>query len=124
MLRALLACLFLAAGTGPAAAWLCRNADLEVTCNDQGCQAAEAFTPMDVFLSEEGRMAVCAYSGCWEGRANQIVRTDDYLILAASALPWSGSGGSAAAIGVLLDKESGIAVINGAGFAHPLQCVP
>jgi len=123
MTRTVLAILLLLAGAGPANAWLCRNADLEVTCGPDGCQVSEGFTPMDVFLSEEGQMAVCAYSGCWEGRANQIVRSDRYLMLAANELRWT-TGSGREAIAVLLDKETGIAVINGAGFAHPLQCEP
>ncbi len=120
--RVALAAAVLLAAAAPAAAWDCRNGDLEIACDAQGCNASESFTPMSISLGEKGEMTVCAYSGCWQGRANQIVQSDDYLILAASALRWNGQSGNDAAIAVLLDKHTGIAILNGAGFAHPLTC--
>ena len=124
MKRLALAILVLLASSLPAAAWHCRNNDFEITCDPTGCTASDDFTPMDVYFTEEGDMAVCAYSGCWEGRANQIVRSNDYLMLAASSLAWQGSQARGEAIAVLLDKRTRIAVLNGAGYAHPLHCVP
>lgn len=107
-----------------AGAWTCRNDDLEIGCDAEGCSVSESFTPMSVAFDEKGQMSVCAYSGCWEGKANQIVSSNDYLILAASRLDWTQGSGADASIGVLLDRRSGIAVLNGAGYAHPMTCQP
>ena len=106
----------------PAAAWSCRNEDVEVTCSWDGCKASESFTPMEVHVSSEGIMEICAYSGCWRGQANQRVSSNRWILLAAERMQWMGSGGGEGAFALALDRETGIAVLNGEGFAHPMLC--
>ena len=55
-------------GTAYAESWQCRN-DLEIRCVEGKCSAEtkSGFTPMSVSFSDNGKMSVCAYSGCWEG---------------------------------------------------------
>lgn len=125
--RAPLLCLALALlGTGlaaaDAAAWSCRNEDLEITCDRDGCRATDSFTPMEVHVSDQGVMEICAYSGCWRGQANQRVSSNRWILLAAERMEWMGSGGGTGAFGLLLDRETGVAVLNGEGFAQPMLC--
>jgi len=121
-LRTAVFVLALSAAAESALAWNCRNEDLEVTCGDDGCRSSESFTPMDVHVSDEGLMEICAYTGCWRGQANQRVSSNRWILLAAERLQWMGSGGGTASFGLLLDRETGIAVLNGEGFAQPLLC--
>jgi hypothetical protein len=107
---------------GQASAWSCRNEDVEVTCGWDGCKASESFTPMEVHVSSEGMMEICAYSGCWRGQANQRVSSNRWILLAAERMHWMGSGQSEGAFALALDRETGVAVLNGEGFAQPMLC--
>jgi len=121
----LAACLLLALAGAPAAeaaGWSCRNEDLEITCGAEGCRASDSFTPMEVHVSGEGLMEICAYSGCWRGQANQRVQSNRWILLAAERMEWMGSGRGEGAFGLLLDRETGVAVLNGEGFAQPMLC--
>jgi uncharacterized low-complexity protein len=103
--------------------WTCRNADFEITCGEGKCGAAASFTPMSVSLSATGKLAVCAYSGCWEGRG-KIVRHGNFRVFIGTRLAWSNpSGGPGAAdFAVVLDTSDKVAVLKGAGYAHPMTC--
>jgi hypothetical protein len=114
--------LLLTLWAGAAEAWTCRNEDLEITCGADGCNASDSFTPMEVNVSSQGLMEVCAYSGCWRGQANQRVQSDRWILLAAERMQWMGSGGGEGAFGLLLDRATGVAVLNGEGFAQPMLC--
>lgn len=107
---------------GDALAFSCRNEHVEVTCTWDGCKASESFTPMEVHVSSEGLMEICAYSGCWRGQANQRVSSNRWLLLAAERMQWLGSGGGEGAFALTLDRETGIATLNGEGFAQPMLC--
>ena len=114
--------LLLTLWAGAADAFTCRNQDLEITCDEDSCKANEGFTPMEVNVSSEGMMEICAYSGCWRGQANQRVQSNRWILLAAERMQWMGSGGGEGAFGLLLDRETGVAVLNGEGFAQPMLC--
>ncbi|HKY95054.1 MAG TPA: hypothetical protein VJL84_07085, partial [Kiloniellales bacterium] len=91
-----LACLAVAltgASAAEAAGWSCRNEDLEIRCDWDGCQSVEDFTPMEVHVAGDGTMEICAYSGCWRGQANQRVQSNRWILLAAERMQWMGSGG-------------------------------
>lgn len=118
----LCAILALAADGAQAGGWSCRNEDLEITCDWSGCRASDSFTPMEVHVAGDGTMEVCAYSGCWRGMANQRVQSNRWILLAAENMQWMGSNGGTGAFGLLLDRETGVAVLNGEGFAQPMLC--
>lgn len=100
----------------------CRNSDLEIVCLDGRCEVNEGFTPLSVKL-EGARLSVCAYSGCWEGEAERV-EDDRSLYMVSHAMKWSGADpGEDVSFQLALSKVTGIAVLNGASFALPLQCV-
>lgn len=103
--------------------WRCRNADLEISCDADGCAAAPqgGFTPMDIALTAES-LTVCAYSGCWGGAA--VVREDGELRYAAAPdLTWSAApDGPATAFQLAFDAATGVGALIGAGYAHPVAC--
>lgn len=112
-----------AAGTPALAHWACRN-DVEVSCNTDGCEVQEAFTPMEVRVDEGGSMSVCAYSGCWEGTGT-VTRSDAFIVFTGEDIPFStapDAADSRADIVVALDRADNVAVLKAEGFAHPLRC--
>lgn len=104
-----------------AAGWTCRNADMEITCSAQKCEQSSGFTPLSVDVTDRGAISVCAYSGCWKGKG-EILGHGSHLLLSAQKLVWSGIQRAGSDFMVALDTNSGIAVINGNGFAMPLLC--
>lgn len=109
------------AGATPAGQVSCRNAELEISCGQGKCTAAESFTPMAVTLGMQGRLSVCAYSGCWEGRA-RMRREGRFRIFTGIALEWTGTTPGRADFAVIFDTSDRVAILKGAGFAHPLVC--
>ncbi len=104
--------------------WSCRNTDAEITCDDGACtvkEEADGFTPMSVSVTRTA-LSVCAYTGCWEGPA--MVLEDDTLLYGQShALRWSHSeDGEPVTFQLALTKTTGVAVLNGQGYAHPMHC--
>ena len=112
-----------AIATTPTEGWRCRN-DLEISCDAESCDAADAFTPMDVRVDDGGSMSVCAYSGCWEG-AGTVVKSDAFIVITGHDLPFSTAPDSVerqADILIALDKADDVAVLKAGPFAHPLRC--
>lgn len=103
------------------AEWNCRNQDMEISCSQQKCEASEAFTPMEVSVSDFGFIAVCAYSGCWEGKG-KVLKSGSHIIISANKLKWSGASPNQANFIFGLDKTDNVAVIKGSNFAMPLIC--
>lgn len=103
------------------AEWHCRNQDMEVSCSQKKCEAAEAFTPVDVTVSDLGLMSVCAYSGCWNGKG-KVLKSGSHLIISANKLKWSGISPNQANFIFGMDKTDNVAVIKGSNFAMPLLC--
>ena len=106
----------------PAAAatsWSCRN-PIEVGCSAKTCEVAADFTAMDISLAENGRVSVCAYSGCWEGKA-VVTHRAGFVQFVASRLVFS-SGGSASAMTASIDTRDRIGVIKIGGYAQPIIC--
>lgn len=119
--RAITFMLLLAAGPGFAAtAWHCRNADLEVTCDDGRCASNESFTPLDVTLRTDGHMEVCAYSGCFSGRG-KVLRSGRHTFFVGDRLAPQGAGPPMAFV-LMVDATDRIGFVKGASFAMPLAC--
>ena len=113
--------LFLMPAFASATDWDCRNNDMEITCTTDKCAATGGFTPMDISVSDSGSMTICAYSGCWEGKG-KVLKSGNHLLLSGHKLDWSGTTPGSGDFMIALDKSTGIAVINGKGFAMPLIC--
>lgn len=114
----------LAAEDSSSAGWSCRNVDFEISCDEEKCEAAEAHTPMAIDL-HENRMSACAYSGCWAGVPDVVVRSGRFETHAASDLPFSTAADAdmAADVSATIDIQSGTGTILVAGlYAHPMIC--
>lgn len=108
-----------------AADWNCRNTDMEIRCDSGRCQASPegGFTPFDVTIGDEGRrLSVCAYSGCWEGKARRLA-SGRHVLVSGRDLAWNGTTPGKADFIVGLDMEDGLGFVQGEGFAMPMSCV-
>jgi len=103
-------------------AWTCQNNDYEISCNDEKCEAAEKgnFTPASVSITTK-TLSVCAYSGCWEGKAKKV-RDNNLVYVYAKQMKWSGTNGKAASFQIALDTKTGFATILGEHWAEPMHC--
>lgn len=106
-----------------AEAWHCRNYDVEVSCGDGKCLAADAhgFTPMDVYIDDAGKMSVGMYSGVWAG-TGQVMHIENYLMLVGKDLAFSNEDDWVADFFITLDTKDNIALFKGMGFAMPMSC--
>ena len=114
--------LFILLASSPALAkggWHCRNT-IEVACTATVCEAAKEFTPKDIHVGA-GKFEVCAYSGCWQGKA-QLRNIAGFAVIAAKNLKFS-TGATKAAIAITIDTRDGIGTIKVDGYAEPLNCV-
>ncbi len=104
--------------------WNCRNYEMEISCNGGICEAAEAHTPMDIHLTDE-EISLCAYTGCWVGETDAVIRSGRFETYVGDALPFTTSPGSKTDGSITVDVETGIAtVIIADVYAQPLTCVP
>jgi len=123
-----LSCSLISAGcTSPPAPpmeWSCRNTNAEIACHEGTCSVALVgeFTPMELTLDEDGGVSLCAYSGCWSGKAENISTAGDYFSVIAIGLPWSGTDGPAADISATLNMKTMIATVLTDDYAHPMTC--
>ena len=114
----------LAALTQAAQAWTCRNEDMEISCNNGKCEKADAHTPMSVSLDERGKLSACAYSGCWEGRA-QVLRKDGGFLYAAGSYRFSTSQSKERTkVAIAIDRQARVGFVLVSSFAHPMTCTP
>jgi hypothetical protein len=114
----------LSANAATAPHWECQNKDLEITCTADKCSQSEAFTPLQLTVQPQGQQAhlqVCAYSGCWAGRAQRFAN-GSHLFFSGQQLAWQGMGQNPADFVLVLDRRDHIALLKGAGFALPLTC--
>jgi len=110
--------------TANAESWQCRN-DMEIHCAEGKCETAEkdSFTPMSVSFSDNGKMNVCAYSGCWEG-TGKVFEDGNFMMLSGQSLKFSTSNSVMARenIAITFDRSDNIGMLKFADFAHPLIC--
>ena len=122
----ILAALMMGSRSGlPPESWSCTN-QIEVWCTADGCDAkrADETTPLSVQVRRDGRFAVCAYTGCWEGTA-VTGNVDGRLVWAANDAPFSTrpEGGFEADISVMILQGEGVGFVRVGGIATPLLCL-
>lgn len=109
----------------PADAWVCKN-DIEVWCSVDGCAAkdVEETTPMSIVAARNGAFSVCAYTGCWEGKA-RVANTAGRLVWAADDVPFSSrpDGGFRADISLMIIEGDGAGFVRVGAIASPLLCL-
>lgn len=106
-----------------AESWTCRNQSAEISCDDQHCEVnQDGFTPFDISTNGKNELSVCAYSGCWSGKATTF-QAKPYLIVTGHQLKWSHDAKQTPAQFMLnIDTKSKVGFIQGEGFAMPIQC--
>lgn len=104
--------------------WSCRNMSVEISCQGQNCTVALPgdYTPMELTFDSSGGLSLCAYSGCWSGKAADISSAGNYFSITALGLPWSGKDGASADISATINTQTGIATLLTPDFAHPMSC--
>ena len=106
-------------------AYTCSN-DIEVQCDIAGCEAKQDsdFTPMHAEFDNAGNLEICAYSGCWKGKA-EVWQTKKFLFLSGEQIPFtSGDVRSGHSANIALSVELGdhIAIVKVDAFTQPLFC--
>ena len=73
------------------ASWSCQNTAAEISCGEGACEVTtgDGFTAMSVSASTDAAMSLCAYTGCWEGRAQTMTTTDSRMHWTGTDLRWS-----------------------------------
>lgn len=108
----------------PAMEWSCQNSFAEIACQGQDCTVVlpSDYTPMELTFDSSGGISLCAYSGCWQGKAEEISATGNYFSVIAIGLAWSGTGGAPSDISATINMETAVATMITSDFAHPMQC--
>lgn len=107
----------------PPDAWRCRN-QVEVWCAADGCAAAnpEEFTPMDISADASGALSVCAYTGCWAGKAT-VARAGGRWLWAGDAFDFSTSQqGEKTDVTLMIVARDGVGFVRAGGLATPVLC--
>ncbi len=107
----------------PPDAWDCVN-DVEVWCSVDSCAAKPEgeTTPMSITARRDGEFSVCAYTGCWEGKA-EVADIEGRLVWTADRAAFSTSpDGFFADITLLIVEKDGVGFVRAGGIASPLLC--
>lgn len=96
---------------------------MEVTCADARCTANSAFTPINVVVTLPHTLEVCAYSGCWRGRA-KITNNAKFITAVATNLNAQGgkSGPDSRAAALVITRDDMMGVMRFESFAQPMFC--
>lgn len=125
LLLALAALLSASKSEIPPDRWACSN-DVEVWCAVDSCAARPEgeTTPMAISARGDGAFSVCAYSGCWEGKA-RVANVGGRLLWAADGVPFSSppEGGFTADVSLLIVAAEGVGFVRVGGIASPLLCL-
>ena len=109
----------------PPDAWACTN-QVEVWCTVDSCAAKDAdeTTPLRIAARRDGVFSVCAYTGCWEGKAS-VIDNNGRLLWAADGAAFSSrpEGGWEADISLLIVEKDGVGFVRVGGIATPLLCL-
>lgn len=108
----------------PPDAWVCKN-DIEVWCAVDGCAAKDEdeTTPMSITAARNGAFSVCAYTGCWEGRA-RVANAAGRLLWAANDVPFSSQpDGYRANVSLLIIEGDGVGFVRVGAIASPILCL-
>ena len=102
-----------------AAAYSCKNRDVEVTCLNAKCEINESFTPVEVTIDKS--LEICAYSGCTKYRykKSSIGAFEIFSTIDTKASKKSSSADSAVFI---FDKSDNIGVLKFGALVLPMVC--
>jgi len=94
----------------------CSNDSAQISCSAATCEVeTEGFTPMSVARAGN-TLQVCAYSGCWSGMLDLIIKRGDVTILHARLEEGQGL------LTVSFNDKEQIATMLWGNFAQALNC--
>ncbi|MCA1444488.1 hypothetical protein I6F07_30765 [Ensifer sp. IC4062] len=104
-------------------AYSCSNGQFEIRCDSDKCQSSEGFTPAGGGVNTGTKdMSVCAYSGCWEGKADSIIASQGHIIAYSDRLQGNNPGLQPTSAAIVIDRETLGATLNAFGFQSPMSC--
>lgn len=107
----------------PPDTWRCRN-QVEVWCAADGCAATnpDEFTPVDIAARADGDLSVCAYTGCWTGKA-KVARARGRWLWAGDGFTFSSSSeGEKSDVTLVIVARDGVGFVRAGGLATPVLC--
>lgn len=122
--HAFLALLTASTASVPPDRWSCAN-NIEVWCEAGDCSTkpADETTPMSISAYRDGAISVCAYTGCWEGKAT-VAEKDGRILWTGDNFAFSTQpdGAFKADITLLIVEKDGAGFIRAGAIATPLFC--
>lgn len=102
--------------------WACAN-DIEVWCTVDSCAAKpeSETTPMAIAARADGKVTVCAYTGCWETQTN-MVNANGRLVWAADQVPFSTNDAATANVSLMIVAKDGVGFVRVGAIASPVLC--
>lgn len=98
----------------------CLNPHFEVTCIDGLCLQSESFTPSEIILSKE-LVRVCTYSECFQDSIKPYKKNQGYFY-SSNHFKSESHQHSFRSFHILYLPKEHIALLQGSGFAMPLEC--
>lgn len=99
----------------------CANYHLEVTCIDGICKSSDSFTPINLSILDTGSTEVCLYTGCFHAHIKPYIKSHVSLY-ASKRFQSQSNKNDVKSFNILVNTEERIAMIQGEGFAMPLEC--
>ncbi len=104
--------------------WNCRNYSFEIGCEGDTCTAADAFTPMDIHVTDD-EVSFCAYTGCWQGAPTSVAHAGRFTTYTGLDLDFSSQSSWTADAVLSIDTQTGTGTILVADiYAQPVTCTP
>ncbi|MBP1884715.1 hypothetical protein [Sinorhizobium mexicanum] len=101
----------------------CSNGEFEIHCNSYKCESEEDFTPAGGVVNTSTKdMSVCAYNGCWEGKADSIISSQGHIIAYSDRLQGNNPGLHPTSAAIVINRETLGATLNAFGFQSPMSC--
>lgn len=77
---------------------------------------------MELTFDTDGGMSLCAYSGCWNGKAEEVSTAGNYFGVIGQGFPWSGTDGAPTDMSITINRKTMIATLLTDDYAHPMIC--
>lgn len=100
----------------------CSNPLSETSCVDQNCAVkTESFTPFSIMVETNHELSICAYSGCWNGKAHYTQRSP-FHIYKTTMMKWNDRNKEPVPFVLVIDPQKQLGTLLGEGFILALQC--
>jgi hypothetical protein len=116
-------CIFVCEQEVYATEYECRNNEFEISCAKGKCEKSDGFTPMGISINTTNKnMSVCAYSSCFEGKADQLIEDSNFVVARGTKLKGQTPGAGYGDAVLVIDRENSGGSITAFGYDNPLTC--